>query len=286
MEFEKESEGKATVVVVDIHPRVDPEQDAFNQWVDEIDRWIARRLIEQSAEDVDLPPRDASGRTMKGIAWGFTERLADDPGLPDPTKIGAPGPERAIGEFKERLGDDFIAASNEDRSKLQKVVEPKISGYLADTEKQFSDDPQATVDELASRWKLARNIESFAEIKDGVVKFLVDQVVKVAHDAQKRLYNEREALKEWLQQTVSISGREAHRYWRFDLASTILYQYSSNDGKVAVPEGMLRQLAREHRIIVYAATPPEAYPGILNQWSAYAERIALEKPVAGLLEPV
>ncbi len=45
-----------------------------------------------------------------------------------------------------------------------------------------------------------------------------------------------------------------------------------------------RSLSQRYRVIVYVATPPEAYLSIIKQWEEYADRIALEKPICGLLD--
>jgi|GEM_PF-2061979 len=226
--FEAESKIPIKVVVLDVQPRED------------IDKWIVRRLIEQSAEDADAPLRDEDGRLVKRIDWDFTGRLATNPALPDPTAPGGSGPDRAIEQFIEGLGPVFRAAYDGDRGTLESEVRSRISGYL---------------EGIGEEQAAAR------------VKHFVTQIEQRAKKVKERFSTERESLREWLLGATSLEGYgEIPRY---------------------CPEAddeTLRALAGEYRIIVYVATPPDKYPKLLQRWSAYAERIALEKPVAGLLE--
>jgi hypothetical protein len=99
------------------------------------------------------------------------------------------------------------------------------------------------------------------------------------------------SLVKWLQEPVCLKAvGQVQRYWWLDPAT---HNDSYPPLRVLVDEtrqdidlGSLHfaGLADKYRIVVYAATGPERYPEVLGQWSAYAERIALEKPVAGLME--
>jgi len=287
IEFEKKSDHKVTVVVIDVHPlKVSWLRDSFDKWMDAVDRWIVRRLIEQTAEDVDQPLRDAAGNAIKEPDWGFTGRLATNPKLPDPTESGGPDPDAAVTDFTRSLGSVFQGAYDKNREALLKEVATRLAPYLAKTEEEFLSRPARTLSELAKRWDFSESVSTFPEISAEILRFVSDQVMRVTRNARQRLTADRTSIKEWLREATVLAERKVHRYWRSDPAKNKLFQCSIDGDKVEVDDAMLRRLASEYRIIVYAATPPDAYARVLKQWSAYAERIALEKPIAGLLETV
>jgi hypothetical protein len=250
-----------------------------------IDQWIVRRLLEQTAEEVDQPLRDPRGAALKELDWGFTSRLARNPKLPDPTDAAGPEPDAAIADFLERLGPVFQAAYEEDRESLRVNVESRMAPYLDEIERAISSNPSPALAALAGRWRFNRKFTTFLEVKAEILQFVSNQVVRLAQKARKRLSDDRTMLKEWLGGPIMVAGEEVHRYWRFDTIKNKLFHcFHKGDRVEAVDDVRLRCLAQEYRIIVYAATPPDTYPGILREWSSYAERIALEKPVAGLLQ--
>ena len=286
MEFETQQAGNVFVVVVDLFPR-EGECSDFDDWINVIDRWLVRRLIEQAAEDLDAPLREKSGRAVKGIAWGFTERLARDPELPDPTRGATPNADEAIEEFVSKLGPVFKGAYEQDRGALKDEAERRLSEYLAALE---SGADAARLMKLSARWGFERRFESFAEFKAAIIEHFVGQVIKQAEKTRRRLEDDRRRIREWLRESIALPRLDVHRYWRFNTERERLEYYASRPaegaGTAEADDEMLRALAEGYRIIVYVATPPEQYPRILKHWSPYAERIALEKPIAGLLEPV
>jgi hypothetical protein len=282
-EFEKTSNGRVVTLVIDVHP-LGADEDTYEQWMDTADRWIVRRLIEQTAEDVDQPLRDAAGNALKDPDWGFTERLTVDPMLPDPTAPGAGGPDEAIAAFVDLLGPVFKAAYEADEVVLASRVESLMNPYLDDIEAVLNVNPETTLEELRRRWPIRENERTFHEIRAAIISFLVGEVSAQAEKSREKVIEDRTRLRTYLGEGVSLGSDRLYRYWRSELGGNKIFHCLTNGAKLPVGEAMLARLAVEHRIIVYAATPPNTYPNLLQQWSPYAERIAFEKPIAGLLD--
>jgi hypothetical protein len=280
--FERQSLGKVKVIVVDVHPSgPDKAKDDYESWLQDVDRWVVRRLIEQSSEEVDQPLKDGAGSALKGVHFEFMGHLAVDPNLPDPTKLGGPDANAAIKAFIKGLGPVFEAAYNGDRAVLQREVKAMMSDYIKRIGKNLNTSEIAS---WVSLWRLDQSIKTTSQIRNALIRAIVKQLIRLGENVRGRLVDDRRILNEWLQQTVFDSEPKIYRYWRYDLDDKKLYQYSSQNDRIWMSDNVLRQLTESYRIIVYVATPPEEYPGVLKQWSAYAERIALEKPIAGLLE--
>ena len=289
-EFERESNGTVATLVIDIHPLgIASDQDSYEQWMDSAQRWIVRRLIEQTAEEVDQPIRDAAGDALKNPNWGFTHRLPVDPMLPDPSVPGSADPDRAISDFVALLGPVFQAAYQGDDTTLAQLVEARMEGYLDEIEESLSRNPDKTREKLARHWPLKRTEESFNDIRLKVVDYVADEVRERAGTSRRRINDDRAGLMAYLRETVDVGGTSVRRYLRSDPYAKDpdvinLFHCLANGDRLPVEEALLVRLAQEYRIIVYAATPPNTYPQLLRQWSPYAERIAFEKPIAGLLD--
>ena len=284
-EFEQESAGKVVTLIVDVHPiGIEPDDDTHAHWMEAADRWIVRRLIEQTAEEVDQPLRDGAGDALKGPDWGFTERLAINPLLPDPSALDGGEPDDAITAFIDLLGPIFKAAYEGEETRLSSLVEYEIDPYLEDISEQLDQNREETLEEIRRRWPVRAEASAFDDIRFEIIKFLRKQICDHAEKSRERINADRTLLKAYLGETVIVGGTEMHRYWRSDPDSNKPSHCLANGDRLPVAEAMLAHLAREYRIIVYAATPPNTYPQLLQQWSPYAERIAFEKPIAGLLE--
>ncbi len=285
LKFESLGAGHRHVAVVDVHPRylVD-DQDNFAAWIAEVDRWIVRRLIEQSAEELDQPLRDESGRATKGIDWGFAENLARNPSLPDPTELGGPNPDAAVDQFVRRAGPAFEAAYRRDVQKLNIEIESRLSGYFTSLEELLAGDPVKLSD-----WARGRGlgeVRGWDALRGALTDVFARQVTALSQKAQIRFESERQSLLAWLQQPV-FEEMGALRYWRADSGDgAIIFHCRNSDGstKRSLDHETLQSIAEKYRIIVYSATPPPAYVEVLKFWSSYAERIAFEKPIAGLIE--
>jgi glucose-6-phosphate 1-dehydrogenase len=70
------------------------------------------------------------------------------------------------------------------------------------------------------------------------------------------------------------------RYFSTTSLVTGLPRYSSNLDEVGSIIKRLRD--NNWRVALFVATPPQAYPKIINQWKYLADRIVLEKPACGL----
>lgn len=284
-EFEQKSEGTVATLIIDVHPfGIASDQDSYEQWMDSAQRWIVRRLIEQTAEEVDQPLRDAAGDALKNPNWGFTHRLPVNPMLPDPSAPGSADPDIAIKDFVALLGPVFQAAYEGDDATLAQLVEARMEGYLEEIEESLTRNPEKTVQKLARHWPLKRTEDSFNDIRLKVSGFVADEVRERAGTSRRRINEGRTGLMTYLRETVDVGGTSMHRYLRSDPNANNLFHCLANGDRLPVEEAMLVRLAQEYRIIVYAATPPNTYSHLLQQWSPYAERIAFEKPIAGLLD--
>jgi len=158
-------------------------------------------------------------------------------------------------------------------------------------------------------------------IKDDIANTMLDYLLKQlrarADKLRGRLQGEeslRARLVNWLQEPVNVfaatgdpdegSLDDLHieddlhidqyaRYWRYDSRRRALTLHPSDEfgdefgGQVYQGRDLtkfLRGIACHRRIVVYVGTPPSVYPDVLDMWAPYAQRIALEKPVADLLE--
>jgi hypothetical protein len=163
-------------------------------------------------------------------------------------------------------------------------VAKRIDGYLRSLES--SQDAQ----KLRDRWGFKEQFGTLADFKTVLTEHLVGQILGLGDKIRSRLVEERTKHKEWLQGSIELDGIRIHRYWLSEAGpeGTILWRCRDdrvgNSTPERVDDEMLSSLSDNYRIVVYVATPPDVYPGVLRVWSRYAERIALEKPVAGLVE--
>jgi glucose-6-phosphate 1-dehydrogenase len=285
LEFEKASSDKVVTIIVDVHPiGINSDDDTYEQWMDAADRWIVRRLIEQTAEEADQPLRDAVGDALKDLDWGFTERLAKNPMLPDPTTPGGDTANNAIAAFIDLLGEIFQSAYEGDDARLNSLVESRMKTTLNRVEKAWNQNAEQTLQKLDRQWRVRQKATAFDDVRADMIAFVKKQIRDLAEKSREKIDEVRNRLKAYLEETVSLGGTQMYRYWRSDTDTDNTFHCLDNGDRLPVAEAMLDLLAREYRIIVYAATPPNTYPKLLQQWSPYAERIAFEKPIAGLLE--
>lgn len=223
-----------------------------------IESWIVRRLIEQSAEELDQP--SSSQQDSLATGKGLDPSLVINPQLPDPTDSTSPTfgkPELAVVELGERLTrfyktvwDDLSVDSTgrEGRKKLKAALRTKF--------------PDGTRDQIDNT---------------------VEQVAGCIEKVWQRLSVQRNTLRDWLCKDVDLADDvKCPRYWQsVESGETLLMDLGPD---MECPLDVLMHTFGASRIITYAAVPPDAYDNILRHWSPHVERIAVEKPVAGLLE--
>lgn len=97
--------------------------------------------------------------------------------------------------------------------------------------------------------------------------FVCNYLVGTSSGLQSEKQELQQRLDDWLQ-------------WFMSNSRAGLQRYSSHSAAV---ESHIAHLKTEGwRVAVFVATPPQAYPRVINQWSALADRIVLEKPASGL----
>lgn len=241
----------ANIVLVDKH-------DAT-----EVEKSIALRLIQQTAELMDSPtvlsddPKSGYRLLCDPESGGEPRGLSDGIVLPDPRQLRYRGAESPASAAIDDFCDRYV-----DKSGLEKAC--------------------AAVSEIRENpTEPMRQLKKKASFKDDLEKDF-------------------ERLRKWALEPVELTFRTGGtskkgdpgrtrlvgRYWKTIGEDDPCFEVSQVHAALPViTVEDVKMLAQNYRIIVYVATPPQAYPLVIHQWAPYAERIALEKPISGLMTP-
>jgi hypothetical protein len=263
------------------HAKVCKEQGVVDEvifidiWpLDDAERWIVRRLIEQAAEKLDLEvPSNPKNALDYGLLGGGG--LAMGTTLPDPTSQCAPD-ERAKRTPlpKQMTALEAIEAFEQEKTILACTKE--VHGVRDPDWKLVNEDLRGYPEKALEEFKRLVGVARAAR-----------QSVRIDHQKMMNI------LAAEIDSTLAAklfsptASSKTFRYWQSDQQTGKLLAWGRAGRRTTITADIntkeLETITSKYRVFVYAATPADKYQAIAELWKPYADRIAVEKPIDSLL---